>query len=193
MSDIVERLASVKQRLHSAYDGIGHSHGRPYLYFIYPPEQERALRRLIEHELENTATLTFSHIDVQQLILQSTAGQEQRREALLQDSVRGTGAAESLLRLWGRRIADAIHQALQEQHSGRPVIVLTGLAALHPLGTPTQLMEVLAEHEARDSHSGRMIPIVVLVPGTRPPQASREYYFLGQERLRQQFYRGEDA
>ncbi len=66
MSDLVERLASVKQRLHSAYDGIGHSHGRPYLYFIYPPEQERALRRLIEHELENTATLTFSHIDVQQ-------------------------------------------------------------------------------------------------------------------------------
>jgi hypothetical protein len=35
--------------------------------------------------------------------------------------------------------------------------------------------------------------IVLLVPGIRPPQTSREYLFLGLERLDLSFYRGEEA
>ena len=46
MSDLEQRLSQLKHRLRTAYDGIGHSHGRPYVYVVYPPAQERALRRL---------------------------------------------------------------------------------------------------------------------------------------------------
>jgi hypothetical protein len=77
--------------------------------------------------------------------------------------------------------------------SGRPVIVLRGLAALHPLGTPTGLMEELAEQEPRDPATNRIVPIVLLIPGIRPPQTSRTYRFLGVESLKSAFYRGEEA
>ncbi len=75
----------------------------------------------------------------------------------------------------------------------RPVVVLRGLAALHPLGNPTSLMEAAAEQELRDPGSGRAIPVVLLVPGLRPPGSSRTYLFLGREDLSLQFYRGEEV
>ena len=75
----------------------------------------------------------------------------------------------------------------------RPVVVLRGLAALHPLGNPTSLMEAVAEQELRDPGSGRAIPVVLLVPGLRPPGSSRTYLFLGREDLSLQFYRGEEV
>lgn len=193
MSDLADRMLFLKQRLQQAYDGIGHSHGRPYVYFVYPPEQERTVRRLVDEELRNDASLTFCHLDVLSIVLQSTAGQEARREQLLADPVKGAGAAESIMRLWARRVADAITTTLQPEQSGRPVIVLRGLAALHPLGTPTSMMEALAEQEPRDPRTNKVIPIVLLVPGVRPAQSSRTYLFLGQERLRQSFYRGEEV
>lgn len=71
--------------------------------------------------------------------------------------------------------------------------MLRGLAALHPLGNPTNLMEAIAEQETRDPATGQMAPVVLLVPGLRPPQSSRTYLFLGQETLHLQFYRGEEA
>lgn len=194
MSDLADRLAFLKQRLRTAYDGVGHSHGRPYVYFVYPPDQELALRRLLDEELRDDAHLTFYHLDVLALVVQSTAGQEERREALLRDPVKGAGAAGSILRLWTRRIVDAIAAALNAPTgAGRPVIVLRGLAALHPLGTPTEMMETLAEQEPRDPATGHVVPLVLLIPGIRPPQTSREYLFLDQERLRQHFYRGEEV
>ncbi len=193
MNDLGERLALLKHRLRTAYDGIGHSHGRPYVYFVYPPDQERALRRLADDELQSEAGLTFYHLDVLEIVLQSTAGQEQQREALLQDATRGDHAAGSLLRLWARRVGATMNSALQASAVGRPVVVLRGLAALHPLGTPTGMMESLAEQEPRDPTSGQIVPIVLFVPGLRPPQTSREYLFLGQECLRQDFYRGEEV
>lgn len=193
MNQLADRLALLHQRLRTAYDGIGHSHGRPYVYFVYPPDQERALWRLADDALRSEAGLTFYHLDVLAIVMQSTAGQEEKREALLQDPQQGNQAADSLLRLWSRRIGAAITTALQSSPpAGRPVVVLRGLAALHPLGTPTDMMEALAEQEPRDPTSGRIVPIVLLIPGLRPPQTSREYLFLGQERLRKDFYRGEE-
>jgi len=53
-------------------------------------------------------------------------------------------------------------------------------------------MEFLAEHEPRHPDTNTIVPIVLLIPGTRPPQTSRRYLFLGQERLRLDFYRGEE-
>jgi hypothetical protein len=194
MNHLADRLALLKHRLHTAYDGIGHSRGRPYVYFVYPPEHERALRRLVDEELRSNQQLTFYHLDVLSIVMQSTRGQEEKREALLQDPRQGTQAAVSLLRLWARRIGEAINAALAAQPpEGRPVIVLRGLAALHPLSTPTKMMEALAEQEPRDTRTGQIVPIILLIPGIRPPQTSREYLFLGQERLRQDFYRGEEV
>jgi len=72
------------------------------------------------------------------------------------------------------------------------VIVLSGLAALHPLGNPTALMEGIAEQEPRDPLTNRIVPIVLLVPGTRPAQTSRQYRFLGLDRRTLDFYRGEE-
>ena len=194
MSDLADRLRFLHQRLRSAYDGIGHSSGRPYVYVVYPPSQERTLRRLVDNEFRSHAALTFVHLDLLPLTMQSLAGQEHRRETLLNDPARSAGTKESLVRLWGRALAQRIaEQFAVPAPPDRPVVVLRGFAALHPLGTPTSLMESLAEQEPRDPATGRVVPMVLLIPGARPPQTSRVYLFLGQERLRQNFYRGEEA
>lgn len=194
MNDLPARLTLLLHRLRTAYDGIGHSHGRPYVYFVYPPEHERALYHLADDELRSNAALTFYHIDVLTIVLQSTSRQEQRRESLLNDPTKGESAAGSLLRVWADAVREAIANSFEATPPvGRPVVVLRGLAALHPLGTPTGMMEALAEEEPRDPVTGQIVPIVLLIPGIRPPQTSREYLFLAQERLRQTFYRGEEA
>lgn len=194
MSDLELRLSHLKHRLRTAYDGIGHSHGRPYIYFIYPPEQERALRRLVEAELQNDTAITFYHLDVLTIVLESTNGQESRREELLNDPLKSGETKRSLVRMWARRVSQTITRSLETQPPvARPVIVLRGIAALHPLGSPTGMMEELAEQEPRDPATNQMVPIVLLVPGVRPPQTSRIYYFLGQERLMNEFYRGEEV
>jgi len=194
MSDLAERLRQLHHRLRTAYDGIGHSSGRPYVYFVYPPDQERVMRRLLDDEFQSDAALTFYHIDLLPLTMQSLAGQEQRREALLNDPDSSDGAKESIVRLWARALNRAIATQIEAvPATGSPVVVVRGLAALHPLGTPTGLMEAVAEQELRDPASDRIVPIVLLIPGARPPQSSRIYLFLAQERLRLDFYRGEEA
>ena len=194
MTELTKRIDLLKHRLQTAYDGIGHSYGRPYVYFVYPPDQERFLRSQIDDAFVSSSLLTFYHLDVLAIVMQSTASQEERREALLGDPTRGAGAATSILGLWSRQVSQAIAAALVEKPpQGRPVAVLRGLAALHPLGTPTNMMESIAEEEPRDPATDKIIPIVLLVPGIRPPQSSRVYWFLGQERLRQEFYRGEEV
>ena len=79
MSDLADRLRQLHQRQRTAYDGIGHSSGRPYVYFVYPSDQERVIRRLVDDEFQRNAALTFYHIDLLPLTMQSLAGQEQRR------------------------------------------------------------------------------------------------------------------
>jgi hypothetical protein len=201
MPDIEERLHYLVERLRTAYDSIGHSSGRPYIYFIYPPEQERVMRRLADEHLSSSGGLCFHHVDLLDVTIEALAGQEPRRQDLLNDPSRGAGAAESILRLWARAvtrvIADALAACRPAESSAvpgsRPVVALRGLAALHPLGNPTTLMEAVAEQELRDPGSGRAIPVVLLVPGLRPPGSSRTYLFLGREDLRLQFYRGEEV
>ena len=34
------RFQTMRQRLSDTYDSLGHSSGRPYLYFVYPPGDE---------------------------------------------------------------------------------------------------------------------------------------------------------
>ena len=195
MSDeLQQRLDVLINRLHTAYDGIGHSSGRPYVYFVYPPEQERTVQRMIDELLCSDMTLCFHHIDLLPLTIKSLTGQEERRQQLLNDPLKQSSVTEAILRVWARAVSREITTRLEETvaQGKRPVVVLRGLAALHPLGNPTALMEFLAEQEPRDPRTNTIVPIVLLIPGIRPPQTSRRYLFLGQERLRFDFYRGEE-
>jgi len=180
-------------RLHEAYDGIGHSSGRPYLYFVYPPNKDQYIRRLADDRMHSGGDLHFIHVDLVRLTIESMAGQEERRAELLNDPVKGSNAGTSIVRLWARRLAKEIETGLSDLEPGkRPVVVLRGVAALHPLGNPTSLMESVAESEPRNPHTVQAIPVVLLVPGAHPPQASRTYDFLGLPDARLTFYRGEE-
>jgi hypothetical protein len=53
-------------------------------------------------------------------------------------------------------------------------------------------MESIAEHEPRDPLGGRIVPIVLFVPGMRPAQTSRQYRFPGIEARTLSYYRGEE-
>ena len=191
--DLQQRLDILLHRLRTNYDGIGHSSGRPYVYFVYPPEQERTVQRMVDEQLHSGNVLFIYHIDLLPLTISSLAGQEERRQQLLNDPAKKDSVAEAMMRLWARTISREIAAWLTHTHQeGRPVIVLRGLAALHPLGNPTALMEFLAEQEPRNPSTNTVVPIVLLIPGIRPPQTSHRYFFLGQERLRFDFYRGEE-
>lgn len=191
--DLQQRFDILLHRLRTAYDGIGHSSGRPYVYFVYQPQQERTVRRMAEEQLSDDRVLCFHHIDLLPLTINSLAGQEERRQDFLNDALKKDGTTEAIMRLWARTVSLEIKTRLENaQQEGRPVIVLQGLAALHPLGNPTALMEFLAEQEPRDPRTHLIIPIVLLIPGVRPAQTSRRYLFLGQEQLRFDFYRGEE-
>jgi hypothetical protein len=190
--DLQLRLDYLIERLRSTYDGIGHSSGRPYVYFVYDPVDESQMRRLINEQLISDAQLTFYTIDVLRITIDSLTGQEEQRQNLLNDPKR-TLSSSGIMRLWARRINTAINTYLEKTRDGeRPVIVLHSLAALHPLGNPTALMEFLAEQEPHNPITGTIVPVVLLIPGTRPPQTSRVYLFLNQEKLRLTFYRGEE-
>jgi hypothetical protein len=198
MEELGARLDSLLVRLRTAYDGIGHSSGRPYVYFVYPPTEERALRKLANETLRSDQGLCFHHLDLLPLTIASIAGQEEKRQDLLAGPRGGTVAGQ-ILGHWVRTLGREIDRQLAAEPdtvalraAARPVVVLRGLAALHPLSHPTAMMEALAEQEPRDADTGRTVPVVALVPGIRPPQTSREYLFLGQERLRFTFYRGEE-
>ena len=193
MDELTQRLEYLIERLRTTYDGIGHSSGRPYVYLVYPPDQERAMRRLADEHLRNNDVLCYHHIDLLPLTIESVTGQEVRREQLLSDAGQASSAAQSVLRLWARRVSQAVEDRLSTAECGQPVVVLRGLASLHPLGNPTSLMEEIAEREPRDPATGRIVPFVLLVPGLRPPGTSRTYLFLGREDLRLEFYRGEEV
>lgn len=193
MPGVEARLQLLVERLRSAYESIGHSSGRPYIYFVYPPAQERVVRRLVAEQLRSDSHLCFHGVDLLPLTAEALAAQEARRQELLNDPARGASAADSVLRLWARVVLKTIAGAPEACASGgRPVVVLSGLAALHPLGNPTNLMEAVAELELREPGGGPAVPVVLLVPGVRPPGSSRTYLFLGREDLNLQFYRGEE-
>ncbi len=191
--DLEQRLGVLLHRLRTAYDGIGHSSGRPYVYFVYPPEQERTVQRMVDEQLHNDSMLCFHYIDLLHLTIESLAGQEERRQQFLNDPLKTASISEAIMRLWAKAVSKEIVARLETApDAGRPVVVLRGMAALHPLGNPTALMEFLAEQEPRNPRTQTVVPVVLLIPGIRPPQTSRRYLFLGQERLRLDFYRGEE-
>ncbi len=195
MSDeFQQRLDVLIHRLRTTYDGIGHSSGRPYIYFVYPPEQERAMQRMVDEQLRSDTRLSFHHIDLLPLTIESLAGQEERREQLLNDPLKTSGVTEAIMRLWARTISRNITTRLETAQSeeGRPVDSAARTRCASSIGKPDRPYGVPGEHEPRNPRNNTIVPIVLLIPGIRPPQTSRRYLFLGQERLRLDFYRGEE-
>ena len=117
IDDLQQRLDVLLYRLHTAYDGIGHSGGRPYVYFVYPPEQERAVQRMIDEQFRSDTALCFHPIDLLPLTIKSLAGQEERRQQLLNDPLKQSGTAEAIMRLWARTLSREIPSKLKEQHN----------------------------------------------------------------------------
>ena len=193
MMDLLpHRLDALRARVRDTYDGIGHSSGRPYIYLVYPPDQERRARLLAAETLRDDESVCFHHLDLLPITIAALNGQEERRRQLLADPL-ASGAVGDIVRRWSRALLQEIMASLERPATaGKPVIVLRGLAALHPLSNPTALMEGIAEQEPRDPRANRVLPIVLLVPGTRPAQSSRRYRFLGLERCLLDFYRGEE-
>jgi len=190
--DIQIRLDDLIKRLQTAYDGIGHNSGRPYVYFVYPSKQESTLQRMMREQLRNNTHLFFHCLDLLPLTIQCLEGQEERRQELLDKPRTQKSTVDSIVALWKERIYAVIIDALSEaQIDKRPVVVLYGLAALHPLTNPSVLMEYIADKPPRNPHNGTIIPIVVFIPGSRPPLGSRQYYFLDLE-PQLDFYRGEE-
>ncbi len=191
--DIEQRLEYLVQRLHTNYEAIGQSSGRPFIYFVYHPSLERYVQRMVGDLLRSDAQITVHSLDILPLTITALQGREELRQRLLNDPLRTESATDAILRLWTRRISGEIAAKLAATTADEhPVIVLYNLAALHPLGNPTSLMEFLAEQEPRNPRTRAIVPVVLLVPGTRPPQTSRLYNFLDQERLQLGFYRGEE-
>src|SRR5436309_9568963 len=118
MSDeLQQRLDVLLYRLHTAYDGIGHSGGRPYVYFVYPPEQERTVQRMIDEQLRSDTALCFHHVDLLPLTIKSLTGQEERRQQLLNDPHKQSSTAEAIMHLWARTLSRDITTKLEEKAS----------------------------------------------------------------------------
>ncbi len=196
MEQLEQRLGFLRTRLQSAYDGLGQSSGRPYLYFVYAPDADRQVRRFVDELFTMLPSLHTIRIDLLDLTIDVLRGEEAGREAVLvhPDPAISTVAPNDIADLWQDELRIAVQQALEEVPPDvRPVILLEGLAALHPLTNPTAVMEKFAEHSLDHPATGRPVPIVLLVPGFRVPNTSRMYYFLKQSSPHLKMYRGEDV
>jgi hypothetical protein len=196
MEYLEQRLAFLRARLQSAYDGLGQSTGRPYLYLVYPPAADQQVRRFVDELFTVLPSMHPVRIDLLRLTLDALRGEESGREATLTnpDPAISTTAPGDIAALWQDDLRFAMQQALEATPSGlRPLILLEGLAALHPLTNPTAVMEQFAEHRLDNPATGRPVPIVLFVPGFRVPHTSRAYYFLTQTPQPLLMYRGEDV
>ena len=192
-----QRLCLLVERLRISYDGIGHSSGRPYVYFVYDPADEPRWPDLFKEHFRNdspaNAPLYFCFIDLLPVTIESFEGDEEGRQQVLNDPLLASEGRREIVELWSDNIRERIVADVAQTPVGRrPVAILYGVAALHPLGTPTSLMEFLAETEPRDERTNRVVPIVVLVPGYLPLRTSRFYHFLDREQPLLDFYRGEE-
>ncbi len=193
MTDVSERLELLRTRLLTTYDGLGQSTGRPYIYFVYLPADELRVRRLVTEQFSTLPGLHPIRLDLLPLTVDVLRGQEVKRQALLADPATTDGTRSAIAGIWARTVRRRIVDRLGVLSAdARPVALLEGLAALHPVTNPTMLMESMAETSIDNPTTGRPVPIVIFVPGVSLPQASRLYQFLGLPSQQLTFYRGEE-
>lgn len=196
MEQLEPRLAYLRTRIQSTYDGLGQSSGRPYMYFVYSPEADQQVRRFVDEQFMMLPSLYTIRINVLNLTVDALRDEEQGREAVLAhpDLAVAMMAPSDIADIWQDELRVAMQQALETVPPGlRPLILLEGLAALYPLTNPTAVMEKFAEHSLDNPATGRPVPIVLFVPGYRVPHTSRQYSFLTPASQPLKMYRGEDA
>ncbi len=196
MNDQLEqRFETLRSRIQTAYEGLGQSSGRPYIYFIYPPDSEQRMHRLIDEQLIVMPSIYCIRLDLLTLTIDALHGEEHARQALLNhsDLSKSDIAPLDIAHLWQDEIRENIERALETMPSGvRPLVLLEGLAALYPLTNPTAIMEKFAEQSFNNPATGRPVPLVLFVPGYMLPHTSRTYHYLTLASPPLQLYRGED-
>lgn len=195
MEQLEPRLLNLRTRIQTSYEGLGQASGRPYIYFVYPPETDQLMRRLIDEHFTVMPSIHAVRIDLLELTVDTLRGEETAREALLvdPDPVKSTVAPREIADLWQEELRDLVQRELEKAPSNaRPIVFLEGLAAFHPLTNPTAVMERFAEQSLDNPYTSRPVPIVLFVPGFLVPHASRTYHFLTQTSQPLLMYRGEE-
>jgi hypothetical protein len=179
------KIGEAIERLRTRYGSIGRKTGAPFLALVYPTQAEATFLR--EWHTQTAAlrpeidVRSVNVLDVTQTIL-SEIGAEAIVDALT-DPMPGSNPQGELGLLWVNGIADAIRTCLADPATGKTVVSLERLAAVHPAAGPRDVMQFLWD-SASDTFDG---PIVILIPGTL--RGSRTYTFLDQ---RDEFmYRGD--
>jgi hypothetical protein len=195
MEQLEQRLSHLRTRIQTAYEGLGQTSGRPYVYFVYPPEAEQTVRRFVDELFTMLPSLHVVRVDMLDLTIDALRDEESEREALLvdPDPIKYTVAPREIAEIWQEELRDLVQRNLAAAPSNlRPIVFLEGLAALHPLTNPTAVMEKFAEQSLDNPSTGRPVPIVLFVPGFLVPHMSRTYHFLTQASQPLLMYRGED-
>jgi hypothetical protein len=196
MNQLEDRLSHLRTRIQTAYDGLGQSSGRPYIYFVYPPEAELPVRRFVDELFTVLPAMHVLRIDLLDLTIDALQGEEPERQALLvdPDPAKSTVAPREIAEIWHDELHELVlREIAAAPPSARPIVFLEGWAALHPLTNPTALMEAFAEHSLDSPLTGRPVPIVLFVPGFLLPHTSRTYCFLTSTSQPLLMYRGEDV
>lgn len=153
------------------------------------------MHRLIDEHFTNVPSIYCIRLDLLTITIDSLQGEEQIRQELLADpDISKSGVApEDIATLWQYEIRDHIERILSDTPQGvRPLVLLEGLAALHPLTNPTAMMEKFAEQSFNNPATGRPVPVVLFVPGYLLAHTSRTYHYLTQASEPLLLYRGED-
>lgn len=195
MEQLEQRLSNLRTRIQTAYEGLGQTSGRPYIYFVYPPEAEQHVRRAIDELFTVLPALHVLRVDVLDLTIDTLQDEETARDALLvdPDPAKSKVAPSEIAAIWQAELIELVQRRLETMPpTARPIVFLEGLAALHPLTNPTEVMERFAEQSLDNPSTGRPVPIVLFVPGFLVPHMSRTYHFLTQTSLPLLMYRGEE-
>lgn len=178
------KIGEAVERLRTRYEHIGRKTGAPFLGLVYPPEAEvtvlKEWRTQTEALRPEIDVRTVDVLAVTQAIL-ADIGAEAIVDALA-DPMPGSNPESELGQLWITAVGEAIRAVAEQPGTGKLVVSLERLAALHPAAGPRDLMQFL--WDIAEGYEG---PIVILIPGEL--RGTRTYAFLGQ---RDEFmYRGD--
>ena len=179
------KLREAVERIRLRYAHIGRSTGAPFLAVVYPTGAEGAVLkewRTLSSTLEGEFEIHVIDVLAATMQVVEDLGSE-NIVAAIASPMPGSKPEAELGVMWASAVAERVKEVASKPASGKPVIVLEKLAALHPASSPREVMQRLWDSE-QSCLSG---PVVVLIPGMLVEP--RVYSFLGlQEEL---MYRGD--
>ena len=184
-SDWQWKIGEVIERIRTRYEFIGRTTGAPFIAVIYPADAEIAMFREWHTQTEalrpEINVRSVNILDVTHKVLADVG--VQNIVDVISDPMPGSDPQSELGRLWIDAVANAIHECLEETSTGKPVVSLEQLAALHPAATPRDVMQRLWD-SSQDILDG---PLITFIPGIM--KGNRTYAFL--EREDEFMYRGD--